>query len=620
MVVMAKSEDTMGIEHLVRPVVYSMRYGQHKVVCPSCGPQRKKKGEKTLSVKVDDDTAVYQCWHCQEHGSVRLGGDRQTSKQVWQADRIKPMAVAAKKKWDALSQNGIEFLTSRGISQATAQKLGLKSAMTYVQAAGAVVDTIVFPYLNKTEEYAAKLRWTGGKGFTSNGAPASLWNLHNVTKDDWLIITEGEIDAITLVEAGYESATSIPLGAVIKVADGEINPEEDGKFRFVWDAKKQIDAASRIVICCDGDGPGQAAAEEIARRIGKDRVWTVEYPEGCKDANDVWIKHGQSGIDDLIGNCTPWPINGLYDSAHFFDQLDEIYENGMGRGESTGYPSLDELYTVSAGMLTIVTGHPSSGKSELVDQIMVNLAQSKGWQFAVSSFENEPRIHIAKLISKFMGKPFFTGPTARMEPEELEIGKDFVRRHFSFIYQADGAMASMDSILERLKAAVMRYGIRGVVIDPYNYIQKPHDVTETDWISVMLTRVRLFAQAHGLHVWFVAHPAKMMRSADGKVPAPKGYDISGSAAWFAKADHGLTVHRPDPAKSVASEVYSWKSRFSWLGKQGQCTLYFNTATFTYSELGNTAWSVPEGVDDPFADIGSDQTDDGEDDGSNSVPF
>jgi twinkle protein len=292
----------------------------------------------------------------------------------------------------------------------------------------------------------------------------------------------------------------------------------------------------------------------------------------------------------------------------------------MGRGETTGYPSLDELYTVSAGMLTIVTGHPSSGKSELVDQIMVNLAKSNGWQFAVSSFENEPRIHIAKLISKYMGKPFFMGPTERMEPEELEIGKEFIRKHFSFIYQADGMMASMDSILERLKAAVMRYGIRGVVIDPYNYIQKPSDVTETDWISVMLTRVRLFAQAHGLHVWFVAHPAKMMRSADGKVPAPKGYDISGSAAWFAKADHGLTVHRPDPAKSVASEVHSWKSRFSWLGKQGQCTLYFNTTTSTYSELSNTAWTVPEGVDDPFADIGSDNTDDGEDDGSSTAPF
>ena len=216
----------MGIEHLVRPVVHSMRYGQHKVVCPSCGPQRKKKGDKTLSVKVNDEAAVYQCWHCQEQGVIPLS-DNRAIKKTWQEDRIRPVAVASKKKWDALSQKGIEFLASRGVSLATATKLGIKSAMAYVQAAGASVDTLVFSYMNKTEEYAAKLRWTGGKGFTSNGAPASLWNLQNVIKDDWLIICEGEMDAATLVEAGYESATSIPLGAVIKVADGEINPEED---------------------------------------------------------------------------------------------------------------------------------------------------------------------------------------------------------------------------------------------------------------------------------------------------------------------------------------------------------------------------------------------------------
>ena len=52
----------------------------------------------------------------------------------------------------------------------------------------------------------------------------------------------------------------------------------------------------------------------------------------------------------------------------------------------------------------------------------------------------------------------------------------------------------------------------------------------------MLTQLRIFAQSHGIHLWFVAHPTKMMRDSNGKIPAPKGYDISGSAAWFAKAD------------------------------------------------------------------------------------
>lgn len=610
----------MGIEQLVRPVAYRLRQGQHRVACPHCSQQRKKKGERTLSLKIDGDVAVFNCWHCQEEGLVRLEGDsRQEPQQRWQAEERRPVAVAPKKKWSDLTDEGIAFLKARGISAETAQKAGVKSTQHFIQRLGKVCDCIVFPYLNKGEEYAAKIRATEDKGFSSNGAPATLWNLQNFQRGDWLVICEGEMDALTLLEAGYDGATSIPLGAVLKVADGEVNPQDDGKFRFVWEAKDQIDQAGRIVICCDGDPSGQAAAEEIARRIGKDRVWMVEYPEGCKDANDVWLKHGQEGIDRLISECKPWPISGLYDSSHFFDQLDEMYDKGVGRGESTGYPVVDDIYTVSEGMLTVVTGHPSSGKSEFVDQLMINLAVAKGWTFSIGSFENEPRLHIAKLIAKYMRKPFFEGAMERITPEELRIGKEFVQSHFSFIYQADGSMASLDSILERMKVAVMRHGIRGAVIDPYNYIQKPADMTETDWVSVMLSKVRLFAQAHGLHIWFVAHPAKMMRTADGKVPPPKGYDISGSAAWFAKADHGLTIHRPDPVKSLVSEVHSWKCRFSWLGKQGKADLLYSMITNTYVEIGEDPFANLVPVDDPFADIGPAPNARGDDD-DETVPF
>lgn len=589
----------MGIEHLVRPVVHSLRHGQHRIICPSCSPERRNKTDKTMSVKVDGDGAAFNCWHCQENGVVRYD----TPKPTWEAERRRPLAVAKKVSWGALNDTGAAFLKSRGISEETAKKLGIKSTSHYIQSVGAVVDCVVFPYLNNGEEYAAKIRATASKGFSSNGAPATLWNLQNFTSGDWLIICEGELDAATLVEAGYDGATSIPSGAVLKVANKDITPEDDGKFRFVWEAKKQIDAASRIVICCDADGPGQAAAEEIARRIGKDRVWTVQYPDGCKDANDVWMKHGQDGIDKLISECSPWPISGLYDASHFFDQIDEIYEKGLGAGDSTGYASVDSLYTISPGMLTIVTGHPSSGKSEFVDQIMVNLAMSRGWTHAVCSFENDPRLHIAKLMSKYMRKPFFVGANERISAEELQICKDFIRNHFTFVYQADGSMAKLDSILDRLKIAVMRHGIRTAVIDPYNYILKPNNMPETEWISEMLTRVRVFAQAHGIHVWFVAHPAKMMKNAEGKVPHPTGYDISGSAAWFAKADHGITIHRPDPANSPMSEFISWKCRFSWLGRQGKTQLYFNSITSNYLEPTDDPHSGPNAISDPFADIG-----------------
>ena len=98
----------------------------------------------------------------------------------------------------------------------------------------------------------------------------------------------------------------------------------------------------------------------------------------------------------------------------------------------------------------------------------------------------------------------------------------------------------------------------------------------------MLTKLRVFAQAHDVHIWFVAHPAKMKRLADGTIPVPTGHDISGSAAFYAKADVGLTVHRNDPDTDI-SEVIVWKCRFSWVGKQGRTDLRYDKATSTYSE-------------------------------------
>ena len=557
--------------------------GQHKIACPICSKTRKKKNERTLSLRVESDGTLYQCWHCQASGMV-------ASEEKPIAAGRKVMTLAKQDNIGELNKQTLEWLHKRGISEETARQANIKSGHGYIRGLGKEVDIAMFPYMNQGQIYATKNRPLTDKGFSCNGAPASFFNLDAVVRNDDMYICEGEIDCLTMVECGFESSVSVPNGAVMKVVDGKIDPKEDNKFKFLWDAKEKIDAANRVIIATDGDSAGQAMAEEIARRIGKDRCWKIEYPDGCKDANDVLMKHGRKAVEKMVVDCQPWPVAGLYDASHFYDQLDDIYENGIGKGVATGYSGVDELYSIVTGQLTVVTGHPSSGKSEFIDQIMVNLAERLGWKFAICSFENEPRIHIAKIISKHFSKPFFQGVTPRLTAEELERGKSFVKEHFSFLYQNDGSMATIDGIIERLKIAVMRHGIRGAIIDPYNYIAKTSDISETDWISEMLTQLRIFAQSHDIHLWFVAHPTKMMRGQDGKVPAPKGYDISGSAAWFAKADVGLSVHRPDPIKSSISEVHVWKCRFSWVGKQGMAELYFNPITSRYSEMDH----------DPFA--------------------
>lgn len=555
-------------------IANTARFGQHKHKCPWCSPERKNKSATCLSVNRDHERIVYSCHHCGVSGIVVMR-DKHERYEILES-REQPRKKIDKSKFDSLEDEQFEWLSSRGISATTAQKYDLVA----MDAFGHRV--IGFPYYGaKGEVVAVKQRRLDDKQFYCEGSPSSFFGLRHINKGDDLIIVEGEMDVLALAEIGVK-AVSVPNGAPDKLSDGQAM--DNKKLKFLWDAREYIDAAKRIVIATDADPNGEILAEEIARRVGKGKCWRVMFPDGVKDSNEALVKLGKDPLREAISGATPWPVQGLYDAEHFRDLVRELYDKGAGRGESTGYASVDELYTVVPGQVTIVTGIPSSGKSEFIDQVMVNLAESKSWKFGICSFENEPRLHIAKLMSKRAAMPFFEGYHRRMNKEEYDAAFNFINDHFTFVWQDDGSLADLDSILDRLRSAILRYGIRGAVVDPYNFISRDNrDKSETEWISDMLTKVKAFAMGHGVHIWFVAHPTKMQRGVDGRIPPPGGFDISGSAAWFAKADCGLTVHREKDDPYVA-QVHIWKCRFSWVGKQGQTNLLYDVGTTRYNEM------------------------------------
>jgi twinkle protein len=209
---------------------------------------------------------------------------------------------------------------------------------------------------------------------------------------------------------------------------------------------------------------------------------------------------------------------------------------------------------------------------------MVNLARDHDWKFAVCSFENQPEIHISRLMEIYTRLRFFEGAD-RMTPAQMEKAFKWVNEHFLFIDSNGEEPNTLDSILERARVAVKRMGVRGLVIDPYNYIELDRrDTTETDAISQMLTKVQKFCKAHEVHTFFIAHPSKIQRSGTEQ-PRPDGMSISGSMAWWAKADCGVTVHR----QTDHVEIAIWKCRYRWVGTQGETTLIFNKTAGTYSE-------------------------------------
>jgi twinkle protein len=370
----------------------------------------------------------------------------------------------------------------------------------------------------------------------------------------------------------------VPAGAPIKVADGKVLPSEDKRFSYVWNARELLDAAPYVILATDQDTAGQALAEELARRIGKEKCRLAKFTK--KDLNEVHLGDpSRTGeVQAIIDGATAYPISGISDAATYYERLNDLYTKGTGKGFSTGYTSVDEIYTVAPAQLTVVTGYPSSGKSNFIDQVMVNLANAHDWKFAVCSFENQPEIHISRLMEIYTRKRFFEGKE-RMSEAEKESAFKFVKEHFLFIDTNGEEPSTLDSILERARAAVKRMGVRGLIIDPYNYIELPrNEGTETAAISDMLTRVQKFCKAHDVHTWFIAHPSKITRQGVEQ-PRPDGMSIAGSMAWWAKTDCGLTVHRKDHHVEIAV----WKCRYRWVGTQGETTMLYNKTAGTYSE-------------------------------------
>lgn len=422
----------------------------------------------------------------------------------------------------------------------------------------------------------AKYRSIEGKDFTQDiGGSQVFWGIDNLVADQPVVIVEGEIDALTLMEIGIPNVLSVPSGAPLKVVEGKVSATEDKKFAFVWDAFEKI-KDQQVILAVDNDPAGHALAEELSRRIGKDRCKLTQLP--CKDVNDLLLSQGADAVKDVINKAEPYPVQGILAANDFADRLNDLWHKGTGKGSSTGYSSVDQIYTVVAGQLTVVTGYPSSGKSNFVDQIMVNLAKAEDWKFAICSFENSPEIHISRLIEIYVGKRFFDG-TSRMSEDEFKHGLSWVQDHFVFLTSESSEPATVDSIIERARVAVTRWGVRGMVIDPYNYIDMgKNSMSETEAISTMLTRVQQFAKTSAVHVFFVAHPAKITRSGVD-LPRPDGMSISGSMAWWAKADCGITVHRV----KHDTQISVWKCRYRWVGSTGECLLDYDRVTGTYRE-------------------------------------
>lgn len=557
-------------------VLAKARDGQARVFCPACGPSRKTKGDDSLSIKTDERGVVWHCWHCGDTGTIKNEQPKRETKMA----TVTPIKTYA---GDEIDFAGLAYLEGRGISEATAKALGLLSGRKYFKKAGREMDAVGFPYHHGGRVTAIKWRSIEGKDFTQEGAAQTLFGADRIIKGSDLVICEGEVDASAFWEAGIP-AVSIPSGAI---AEG--TADDAAKLKWLSHHDELIQAAPNVFLATDMDGPGEATANELARRIGKLKCWRISFPLGCKDGNDTLIKHGRDGLISCKTGAVRWPVEGVAGAADFLDRVTSIYRDGLPRGVSTGWSCVDDVFTLNPGNLVIVTGTPGSGKSQFIDAALMHAMSAHNWRIAYASFENPPELHLAKLLSMRARKPFGTGPNPRMTEDEMLEHLGWLNERVKFLTN-DGVMPTVESLIERFEAVVRRDGVKAVVVDPFNFVklsQKKDGGIDTEAINDMLAQFKTFAIRAEVVFFLIAHPAKPMNQGPDWVPT--GYSIASSAHFFNRADFGLTIQRK-PNETI---LHVWKCRFAWQGSVGQASLVYDKVTGLFNEAsemgGDDGW-------------------------------
>lgn len=301
-------------------------------------------------------------------------------------------------------------------------------------------------------------------------------------------------------------------------------------------------------------------------------------------------------------------LKGVYRAREFADAIERDFTEGIEAGTSTGWPSLDYNYLVKRGQWTVLTGIPNHGKSTWLDNLMVNMARASGWKFLICSPENQPiERHVESLMEIYTGKRF--GRPSTFEPadrfmtvDELAEAMAFVDKHFKFIFPEETDF-NIDFITA-LAAEVHEEGFEfdGFVIDPYNELEhkRPASMTETEYISSLLSKFRRFCRSWKVHGWMVAHPTKLreLQSVPTSEDDPRRlkvysmpslYDIAGSANWRNKADMGVVIYRNIGGMPETTTVSIQKVRFRECGRLGQAEFFYDFVNNRFVERANEMW-------------------------------
>jgi len=325
--------------------IHVNRNGENAMICPVCSESRKNKTAKCFSFNVAKGAG--RCNHC----DIVLVQKRDIEKKA----EIKPYKLPLFKSNTNYSPKVKEFFESRKISEKTLLAFKVTESVEWMPKANKEITAINFNYFRNGELVNVKFRGANKDFKLSKDAELIFYNLDCTIDNDTIIIVEGEMDCLALYEAGFKNAISVPNGAGL----GKIN------FDFIDNCIDSFSESTKFILAVDNDKAGQNLQTELARRLGFENCSKVVFKD-CKDANDCLIKYGIQGIIESISDRKEFPIVGAFQALDFIDNIYKYYREGLPKGCGIEMQGFDELLKFHEGYMTVITGIPGHGKSEVL--------------------------------------------------------------------------------------------------------------------------------------------------------------------------------------------------------------------------------------------------------------
>jgi twinkle protein len=524
---------------------YDLKVGKTQGICPLCSHTRKPENKKQNCASYDWERGLGTCHNCDQIFQLHTYQRRGNIDKVY----VRPEPINEIKE---VSTNVEKWFESRGISKKTLRALKISEGPEFMPQTGKVENAIHFNYYIGDELVNIKYRDARKNFKLYKGAEKIFYNIDNIVGYEYCVIVEGEMDALSFYEAGIHNVISVPNGATLN----------SNNLDYLDNCIDYFSDKEKIIIAVDSDEAGNALQNELIRRLGAEICYIANF-EDCKDGNEYLLKYGKEKLAECIGGAKPVPLENVTTLRDIEGEITDFVKNGFKKGYQIGIPNFDNIFSTYTGQFITVTGIPSSGKSDFVDQMVVGYNSNYSWKTAFASPENAPTyLHAHKLMRKVW----------QDMPRKDQIGSekwnqvaDHVNDNFFFI---DMDRYTLESVLRKGAELVKRKGIKCLVIDPFNKVRDVDAKTEdvNRYTMEYLTKIESFAKKYDVLVIVVAHPTKMYKDGNGKIEEPTMYNIKGGGEWYDASYHGLLVHRDYDNKTVKAKVL--KVKFQNLGENG----------------------------------------------------